>query len=274
MKFEPLNAERAAGHAFRPPADLGFAAPECLLPLQVSELAHAVAWFPIAVVRQSATRWCVAALTGTRELGSVFLDASRRWVAPYAPRALRHYPFALADVGHGNDASQRRKVLCVDRDSDCYLEAPEGVEHAVRFFAEDGRTLSDAVRKRFDDLLARDREMAAASAAIAALAEAGALAEWRGLRADDGAGEIALPEGIYRVDEAALMAVDAATQQRLTQRRAWGLAYAQLLSMPRVAAFARLVERRGGGRAGPQRQPPDLRVVEDLFGQDDDTLSF
>ena len=269
-KFIPLDATVSRLHGFRPPSDLSFAASEIVLPLQMSELASALAWYPLCLVRQSQS-WSIAALCGAAGTGNLFFDAEKGWVAPYVPRGLLYYPFALAQLNTESDGEvSARKVLCVDRSENYYVEKPDESRGEQRFFDPGSGELSEKVRAVFEALLVREGERRRMSDAIAALNEAGVLAEWQGLKSKDGE-EITFPKGLYRVDEKVLLGVPDEALRRFTDTRAWGIAYAQLLSMPRLPVLARLVARQSARAAD---SPADLSIVSELFGDDDETISF
>ncbi|WNK21203.1 SapC family protein [Halomonas piscis] len=227
------------------------AAHDPVVPVLLAELNRLIPHYALGFITRADAYLPVALLSldGERNL---YVAPDGRWIGSYVPALMRSYPFALADGQEGN------KILAVDveRLSD------DGGEPLF----EDGEP-SATVQQTLDFLQQCEANRQQTQAATQALQQAGVIAQWP--LTIQRHGEDAEPKavkGLYRIDEAALNALDAETLATL-QGAPLALAYAQMFS---TAQLEQLSER-------DKRLKDTGDVPENLdgfFGEDDDELSF
>src|SRR5262249_14860688 len=126
-------------------------------------------------------------------------------------------------------------AVCVDEDSGLVVSALDPAGHD--FFERDG-TLSPATKSMVDLLQQIERSRAATIPVISALAAAGVVQHWPLQVTVDGQPKPL--NGLYRIDEAALAALDDETFLQLRKCGALPLAYLQMVSIQQVASFQNL----------------------------------
>ena len=236
-------------------ANYAFAARMNLIPALATELAKLVPALPLGFVPR-AERFQLAALTALQPDSNLFVAPDGRWLAGYVPAALRGYPFALA-VPEGAP----EPVLCIDEASGLIVAAGAGEP----FFDADGQPAK--VVKDVLSFLARvEHDRAITQTMVDALQTANLIQPWPLTVKRDGA---ALQvEGIYRIDEAALNALDNDAWLGLRRSGALPVVYAQLFSMNQLALF----EQAGAAQSRMQRPPQRAPNLQDLglsFGEED-----
>jgi len=238
----PVTPSRHAAKRWRRSVSYAFAAERAAIPLVGAELARAAVAFPIAFIQQG-EGFVPVAMLGVEPNRNLFIAQDGRWLGAYVPCALRGYPFVL---GRGADG---RQMLCVDEASALVTDGPEG----ERFF-EDDATPSAAVRQVLDFLTRIEQSRVITATACGALQGRNLIEPWPiTLKSDQGQGKI---EGLFRVNESALNALDDAAFLNLRKTGALPLAYAQLLSMQQL----RVLELAAGHaqRAQPAQPEQDL----------------
>jgi hypothetical protein len=161
------------------------------------------------------------AVLGVEPNRNLFVGEDGRWLGGYVPAALRGYPFVL---GRGADG---RQMLCVDEASALVTDGPEG----ERFF-EDDATLSPAVRQTLDFLTRIEQSRVVTATACGVLQGRNLIEPWPiTLKTHQAERRI---EGLFRVNEGALNALEDDAFVSLRKAGALPLAYAQLLSMQQL----------------------------------------
>lgn len=226
--FVVVTRDRHGAKAWRSPGGFSFAAQEAAVPLVALEFSRVALEMPIAFVEASGT-YAPVALMSPIAGRNFFIGPQGQWLGSYVPSALRAYPFALRRMDDTEEA-----MLCVDEDSGLLAE-DDGT--AQRFFGADGGP-TDSSKGVLDFLSQVERSRAATNAAIAALRDAGLIEPWA-LSAKIG-GEVAQAGGLFRINEAALNALDDETFLMLRKAGALPLAYMHFVSTAHLAAFDRL----------------------------------
>ena len=257
-----ISAEKFSGKAWRRYTSYAFAAGETLIPLVVAELAQAVPAMPLGFV-QSGKGFQLVAVTALQQGGNLFVAPDGRWLGAYVPAALRGYPFRLVKPQDRADS-----ILCIDEASGLVVEAGQG----ETFFDEDGQP-SKALRDVFELLSQVERSRMVTQAAVGALAAASLVQPWP-LNIQQGEQNVPVT-GLYRIDEAALNALENEAFLTLRHSGALPVAYAQLLSMNQIAVLQQLSQIQAKLKA------PAPSVVQNFAGlrgiglsQDDGTLKF
>jgi len=251
----PITRSRHATMRWRGNVSYAFAADRAVVPLVGAELFRAVLAFPVAFIRQG-EGFVPAAVLGLESNRNLFVAEDGRWLGGYIPAALRGHPFVLGRTEEG------QQLLCVDEASELVGEGPEG----ERFFEDDG-TPAEAVR-RVLDFLTRVEQNRAATAAICAALQARNLVEpWPiTLKGDQGERKI---EGLFRVNEAGLNALDDEAFLSVRKSGALPIAYTQLLSMQQLRVLRDLAAARV-----PRPQQPQLGPELDLSWLEGDGIKF
>jgi hypothetical protein len=257
LKLVPLDRERFAGKGWRRPRGWTFAATEALVPVVGVEFARAATTMPIAFVQRS-NRYVPVVITSPANGRNLYVSPDGQWLGTYVPAVLRGYPFALVP-SKGTD----KLTLCIDEDSGLIANADDTTE---KFFETDG-SASAALKSVLDLLQHIERNRVATAVAIAALAEAQLFEQWP-LTVKIGEQPVAT-QGLHRLDQAKLNALDDAAFLKLRKPLALVLAYAHLLSLQNAERF--------GALAALQQQlaPPPMPPVSSLFsGDDSGTIRF
>ena len=246
--YVPVTKERHATKRWRRYRSYAFAAQQAGVPLVGAELGQAVRTFPVAFIKQAETFVLVAVL-GLVQGRNLFVTPDGRWLGPYVPAALRVYPFALARTEQG------KQVFCVDEASGLVIDGPDGEP----FLDEAGNGPSEQVKQLLDFLLKVEQNRVGTATATAALQSAGLIQPWPiVLKTQKGEEKV---EGLFRVNEPALNALDDDAFLELRRKGAIPLAYAQIISMSNLGVLGRL----SAAQAPAQPQAaPQVQLGQDL----------
>ena len=251
----PITQTRHAAMRWRRSGSYAFAAGSAVIPLVGAELARAALAFPIALIGEGEA-FVPAAVLGLEPNRNLFVASDGRWLGGYVPAALRGYPFVL---GRTEDGQQ---LLCFNEASGLLTDGPPG----ERFFEDDG-TPAETVRQMLDFLTNIEQNRAVTAAACAALQAKDLIEPWPiTLKTDQGERKI---EGLFRVNEAALNALDDEAFLGLRKTGVLPLAYAQLLSMQQLRVLGELA-----AAHAPRTQPVQLGQDLDLSWLDSDILKL
>lgn len=223
-----VDREKHAGKGWRPPTGYSFAAGQSLLPLVGVEFARAAVSMPIAFVEQ-AGRYMPVAVLSPLQGHNLFVGPEGHWLGNYVPSLLRGYPFVLV-----RNEGVENAMLCIDQDSGLIVDADGETQ---KFFEDDGGP-SEAVKAILNFLQQVEQNRTVTDLAVASLAEDGLMAPWPLMVSVDN--QPRTINGLYRVDEAKLNALDDESFLKLRKSGALPLAYMQLLSMGRVPVFQQL----------------------------------
>jgi hypothetical protein len=244
-----ISKEQFSGKAWRRYTSYAFAAGETFIPLVVAELTQAVPAMPLGFV-QSGEGFQLVAVTSLQPGANLFVAPDGRWLGAYVPAALRGYPFRLVKPQDRADS-----VLCIDQASGLVVEAGQG----ETFLDEDGQP-SKALRNVLEFLSQVERSRMATQAAVDALVAAGLIHPWP-LSIKQGEQNVPVT-GLYRIDEAALNALDNEAFLTLRQSGALPVAYAQLMSMNQLTVLQQLAQIQA------KLQAQDSTIVQNLAGMD------
>lgn len=196
--------------------------------LSLSEIAQASLHLTLGFIRLEGQLHLIA-LTGLESGRNLLVAPDGRWLGGYLPNQLRSYPFMLAK------ATKDDLVFCIV-DSDEYLvEGPS----KNPFFAADEK-LHPTLQQVLDLLVVSEREKTACNALALELEAAGLITDW----------EVVVPtstgsrriSGLYKIDEAALEALDDEAFLKLRKNRLLVLIYCQLLSMQNLSGLIKRAE--------------------------------
>ena len=221
------QGQGGAGEVRDYPAN-GFGAVAALTRVRIvaAELAHVTPAFPLAFAHERGRR-ALFAILGLEQGRNLFVSPDGTWLAPYLPAWVR---CARSDMDAGVGYTRLR------------IEGGR----LIGAGPADGGGGSDGGPDAFAEQLGRDQ--AATDEGAAALSKAGLIEPWP-LRVRFGDETHAL-DGLHRLDERALAALDDRRFLVLRHAGALPLAYAQLHATRNVAMLARLHElhRHGASR--------------------------
>jgi hypothetical protein len=204
-------------------------------------MSRAALHMPLAFVRLKEAL-LPAAVLGLQPGVNLFVAADGRWTAGYVPALLRSRPFALLPVQDG------RKVLCVDEEA-AQVSARQESPEAQPFFGGDAK-LAPGLQQFLTFLSKVDNNRELTVKASAALESHKLVVPWE-VKLEGDKGTTRSVEGLYRVDEAALIALPDEAFLELRRTGALPIAYAQLISMAQMAALGQ----RAGARRAALQQP-------------------
>lgn len=226
--------------------------------LVLAELDSIVLTFPVAFTYRDGHLFPVAVLANA-EGQSMYVGPKGRWLASYVPAMLRAYPFRAIRQ------EQADPILHVDEGSGFVVDADQEGE---RFF--DGDEPSQAIKKvqEFLHMLETEREKTAR--ACEQLERLNLLTEWPTKSEDQSRRpEKTVPfADLFRVDQAALKQLDAASLHELYQTDGLRLAILQRLSERHLATHQTLTATLN------QHSILTEQEAEDFFDSADDNLRF
>lgn len=249
-----ISANQHAEYTHLPREGFAFAANQPVTGLLLAELAKLLPHYSLGFIKQGEQYYPVALLSldGKHNL---YVHSDGRWLCNYVPASLRGFPFTLLNTEAG------QKALCIDS---AYLTKDAGEP----IFDKDGK-LDEKVSKLFDFLQQCEQNRQVTIASTQKLAEAGVIESWP-LTLDREEGQEPLKfEGLYRVSEKALSALDADTYNTL-RGGPMALAYAQLFSMSQLN---QLIERAAFHHKQKGANKP-MMDLEAFFDQSDEDISF
>ena len=221
------------------PKNFAFAAKQTVLPLVASELAKAALSLPIAFVAQNDSYLPMAVL-GIKGGQNLFVAPDGRWIGRHVPSSIRWYPFHLAASDGGE------QVLCIDEDSG--LLGPTGEP----FFQEGAPT--QAIRDILTELAQTRSSQQLTIKACASLQAHRLIVPWPiTVQGEQGNQQL---EGLFKIDEAALMQLPGDALHDLMQTGGLALAYCQMLSVQHLPVLGELAQAQATAAAQQVQAPP------------------
>lgn len=240
-RYQPVSVSTHAALQWQRYTAHAFARHDALVPLVAQELIRACTCLPIAFAPEG-DGFVPVAVQGLQSGQNLWVAPDGRWLGRYVPAVYRGYPFALAR------ADQDQWVLCVDMDSGLVGQFPAGTD-AQPFF-DSQRQAAAPVQEVLMFLQQVQAQRQTTAQACAALQAEGLIVPWA-LTVQEGAGQRAM-QGLWRVDEARLDALDATALHRLQQAGALSVAFCQRISMQHVAALGQLAQSHAQAQAAAQ----------------------
>lgn len=271
-RYAPLDSTQHRSHGWKRQPDFRFAQADVCAPLLLAEIAHAAAVYVLGFTQRPAGGHQLVALLGLRPGENLFVDSTGHWLRDYIPSWYRAYPFRIL---HGRQGDQPVNILGFDQDSGLYREQPDQTKNEQRFFDDEGQ-LQPLTRQLVAFLEATISGERLTQRAVDALAAAQLLEPWPLPIEDPGPNprsDLAVLSGLYRVNQGALNALEAAALPELRDTGALAIAYAQLFHPPRLKVLRQLDAAR---RAKPAAPPADAlpASLDSLFGGNSGTLQF
>ncbi len=214
--MQPVSPQNHTDKFWQKFTNYRFAARTQTAAVVVAEIGQAVRTLPLAFIKQG-DNYVLAAVMSLSKGQNLYVAQDGRWLGGYVPAAFRGYPFSL-----------RGEQLYIDESSGLISDTDGEV-----LYDKNGE-LSKPVQDVLNFLQQIEQNRTVTDLAVAALQEAGCIAEWR-LKDTK-------VTGLYRTDEAGLNSLN--DQAFLKLRKAGGLpiAYAQLFSMANIGVFDNLIK--------------------------------
>ncbi|MDZ7750180.1 MAG: SapC family protein [Gammaproteobacteria bacterium] len=213
-----LSRSQHAGRHYLPREGYAFATNQAVASILLAELAKLLPHYALGFIEQGEGHQPVALLSLDLQT-NLYVAPNGKWLGSYVPASLRGYPFTLANTEDG------QKALCIDQ---AYFASDQGEP----LFDTDGN-LGQQVARTLDFLEQCEKNRPVTLAATKALSDAGVIEPWP-LQIERGEGQEPLKlNGLFRVSEEALNALEA---DAYTQLRGgpMALAHAQLFSMSQL----------------------------------------
>lgn len=221
-----VSRSRHGDLRWRRVSDHRFTGSTILAPLAIAEVTRASLAYPLTLLAREGG-WTLAAVLGFRPGQNLYVGPGGEWTGTYVPAIFRAYPFRMGWTPSGE------QTLCLDEGSGL-LTNDAGDEP---FFDEAGN-LSAAVDQIWTFLREAAQSEAHLAEACGALGAADLIEPWPvTLEGNEGLQAV---DGLHRVNEVALKALDDAALLPLLRAGIVGLAYAQILSTGHLANLATL----------------------------------
>ncbi|MDR5876552.1 SapC family protein [Vreelandella gomseomensis] len=229
-----------------------FASDQQVVPVLLAELGKLLPYYALGFVKEG-ERYQPVAITGLGQ-GNLYLHPQGKWLGNYVPAALRGYPFRLAH-------QDEQTILCVDHLTD---------EPSAKTLFDDEGNLAKTVSDTLEFLKQCEQSRQVTHACVQKLADAGVIEAWP-LQIGRGEGQDPLHvNGLHRISEQALNALDAETLHGL-RGGPLSLAYAQMLSTHQLSELTKRAELLAQV-GGTNEVPENLDSVLDGMGDDDDLM--
>ena len=252
-KLIALSPTTHANKKFLPRDRYHFTKEKSFAPILLAEISHLIPHYPLAFLPEG-EKFVAVALLGTAQK-NLYVNHEGMWLGSYVPSVFRAYPFAIAQ-----DAQSAQSVFCL------HEEALSDDEGALALFDEDG-TLSAHAKGHLEFLQQCQTNKVQTQKAVDALAEAGLLVPWELAIKNEEEKPLVL-QGLYRVDEAALNALDASALERLRNSSGLALAYAQLFSMLQHQQLSQRLKYHA------QNTPKEVDIDALFGGEEEEILRF
>jgi len=249
-----LSKTQHAKHSYLPRQGYTFAVNQAVAPVLLAELPKLLPHYALGFIQQE-TGYQAVALLSLDGQNNLYLHSDGRWLGNYVPATLRGYPFTLANSETGE------KVFAIDAD---HLSNDAGEP-----LFDEADKLTGKAAETFMFLQQCEQNRQATQQAVKALGDAGVIEPWL-LKIERGEGQEPLTvNGLFRVDEKALNALEGEAYAQL-RGGPMALAHAQLFSMSQLSQLSERAKFHA--QHATQDVPENLDSV--LDGVDDDELTF
>lgn len=266
--FIPLQIDQHRHHGWRPAGDYQFAAQQQLTPISADELDALVPLYPLAFAKEG-DQFRMGALLGWQAGHNAYVTASGRWLAPYKPAFIRLYPFRQMVMPGQEGHVEQRSLLAIE------------AGHLGRADEDGVRALFDAQGNPNDELTSImtfaqrvEQGRAQLQHAVDKLAELDLIVPWPVKVANEDSGATQALDGLYQIDERALLGLDGDALQSLSAVGALSVAYGQLYSRRQFQMFGRLARIKARLAELPADADDGPMSLDELFDEGDDEFNF
>lgn len=236
-----------------------FAQQDTTAPLLIAEIAHALPFYPMAFIKVG-EQFQFVTLHSLQPALNLFVNPQGKWRVPYVPSVYRGYPFAMLKNEQGE------QIFCFDKASGLFNETGEGTP----LFAE-AQQLSEKTNALLGFFQQCEQNKQLTQNAVNCLAEHQLIVPWP-IHSKTEEGETQAIEGVYRVDETALLKLPAEALQQLQQHQALTLAYGQLYSQARLQGLGQLYRIHQVEQSNLKQ--PEVNLDQLFGGAEEDIFKF
>jgi len=221
------------------------------LALSLGEFAVAARDYPIVFAGGGTAKpYSPVIVLGLADRQNLFVDAAGAWdAATYVPAYLRRYPFCISRL-HAEGEKEDRNVICV-------ASAQLHRQGTPLFDAEGAATPQWQAAQRLLEEYENDLDATARTCAL--LFELDLFAPFTFQVTRDATPQLTL-QGMHRIDEDKLKALDAGKHKELVTQGLMGKIYAHLHSLDNFARLYRRSAARTRSKAKPKRKQPRARA--------------
>lgn len=225
-KFEVLSPSLHRHKGWVEASSSHFAQHQCVVPIVYDEVPLAIATMPLAFRRLSVGRYELVAVMSCDAQRNVFVSPNGQWIGAYKPVVLQVHPFALVP-----DRQFSRRILCLDASSGLIQDST--LSECEPFF-DNSDALSPKLKQVVNTLFEWERGRATTQRAVDELAQHSLFVPWKQLAWEDSSKPQESSLSLYQIDEKVLSSLSGGVISALHEVNALSVAYAQLLSRPRV----------------------------------------
>lgn len=260
----PLDSQKHANFGWSPYTSLEFSGNDNCAPVVIDELSALMPHYGLAFLKRrfKGVDSCILVCLFSFKKGeNLFLAKSGKWLIPYVPSTYRSYPFQLNLAKFEDEV---KLVMMFDQASGLIGEMDDGNSAKQPLFQTNGE-LHPATARILDFMSKRHHSLKRTQVLVQQLAEKELL---KPLTIPDSvSADKELLEELYQIDKKKLSELPESELGELTKSGALELAYAQLLSLPRMNMLAELEKFHAS-----QQPSEDWKDKEYLF--EDEVLSF
>lgn len=216
-----------------------FAKNATVAPVLLAELTQLLPFYPLAFVAAE-QGFQLVALQSIQPNLNLYLSAEGKWRVPYVPSTYRSHPFTLVEK------NADEWLLCIDQNSEFVRLNPEPDQAD----SEDNQTgeplftpenqLTESAAQILDFLQQCQANKQLTQQAVDRLNQHHLIVPWP---IEQSQNDTRVPvNGVYQIDASALNQLSGEALEQLNQHHALELAYAQLLSKPRLRTFTELAK--------------------------------
>jgi len=261
-----LSSQTHRTHGYARYSDYLFSKAYPVVDVVMAELSELLPRYALAFIKNGNGGFSLVAVLSVYAQDNLYIDAQGRWMTGYVPRTYRTYPLLLREVSL---EEKTQRFLCFNQGSGLYRETPDTQAGEGRFFDDEGK-VEPFIEELLGFLTVTENSKIVTNAAVAALANANLLEPWvLDVKSEEVTKQVV--KGLYRVNEKALGALDAEQLKVLQDVHALVVAYAQLLSIPRLGVLKELDTRR---RAAQEQQRTKELDLDAFFAEGSESVKF
>lgn len=228
----PLNSQTHATHGYALAKDYLFAKSDTVMPIMINEISSLLPIFVLAFVKDKNDNFTLVTLQGMYYNDNIFIDENGKWKIKIMPSTYKAHPFVLAD------SPDKENILCFKKDSGLYRETPNTDNGELRFFDDEGK-LNNEVKNVLSFLSETTKYKKMTINAIQTIKNADILEQWDIELEKSNPNKTPL-RGLYKINQQKLNNLNAEELEKLNKSNALSIAYAQILSIPRLEILSAL----------------------------------
>jgi len=222
-EYKAISFEQDKSNGWSKFQNIEFASKFGFVQINFAEISSVMQEYPIVFAKVNETSYKLAVLLGTAKDENLFVNENFKWNGGYVPNYLKQYPFAIIE-------QDGKVIVCFDMESGLYQE--DGVYQSFQFFDEEGNP-SEVFGKKINFLQKYYENQKLTQKMVDILAKY----------------ELFTPmklefDGIYRIDEAKLNALEGEALKELQNSNALSVVYGHLFSLQKVKKLKKLAAKK------------------------------